>query len=104
MDEKLLNNLKSETRWFRLLFMAMFAFVGNVVLMLIFLIAFVQAVHGFITGDANHRLLQLSTGLNQYLYQVTNYLTFNSEQKPYPFSDWPQTPTMKDVKNNIYDV
>ena len=81
MDEKLLSNLKSETRWFRLLFMLMFAFVGNVVLMLIFLIAVVQAVHGFITGDVNHRLLQLSTGLNQFLYQVANYLTYNSEQK-----------------------
>ncbi len=89
MDEQMVNNLKSESRWLRLFFMGGFSIVAYLVAFLVMLMAVVQAVHGFIVGKPNERLLQFSAGVNQYIYQIAGFLTYNSDIKPYPFSDWP---------------
>ncbi|PJE80491.1 hypothetical protein CI610_00517 [invertebrate metagenome] len=89
MTQKITDNLKSETRWLRLLFMVFFAFVGYICGMLVMLVAFIQIVHGFIMGEPNQRLLRLSYGLNRFLFHVIQFITYNSDQKPYPFNDWP---------------
>lgn len=90
MDDNMIKNLKSESRWLRLLFMALFAAMGYLAVLLVFLISIAQAVHGFIKGEGNARLLQFTAGLNQYIYQIAQFLTSNSEEKPYPFSNWPE--------------
>ncbi|WP_422448053.1 MULTISPECIES: DUF4389 domain-containing protein [unclassified Endozoicomonas] len=89
MDEKVVNNLKSESRWLRLVFMVVFGVVAYLAAFLVMLMAIVQAVHGFIMSEPNDRLLKFSAGVNQYIYQIAGFLTYNSDTKPYPFSDWP---------------
>jgi hypothetical protein len=44
------------------------------------------------TGDTNERLLTLGQNLSTYVYQITLFLTFNSDEHPYPFGDWPDGP------------
>ena len=93
MDEKLINNLKSESRWLRLLFIVIFYIAGYLAGLVILALALAQIVHGFIKGQPNERLLTLSSGLNQYFFQVLQFITNNSDTKPYPFSDWPEADT-----------
>ena len=90
MDENIIKNLKSESRWLRLVFMAVFALVGLVAVYFVLMLSVVQMLCGFIQGESNARLLQFTYGLNQFLYQIAQFLTYNSEDKPYPFSDWPE--------------
>ncbi len=90
MDEKVVNNLKSESRWLRLVFMVVFGVVAYLAAFLIMLIALIQAVHGFVMSEPNERLLTFSAGVNRFIYQIAGFLTYNSDVKPYPFSDWPQ--------------
>lgn len=90
MDDKLIDNLKSESRWLRLLFMVLYAMGAYIAAFLVLMVAIIQAVHGFVKGEPNARLLSFSAGLNSFLYQVMQYLTYNSETKPFPFSDWPR--------------
>ena len=90
MDENVLDNIKSESRWLRLFFMAVYYmafyfFAGLIVLF----VASIQIVYGFIKGEPNQRLLMLTSGLNSYIHQILQYITYNSDIKPYPFSDWP---------------
>ncbi|MRI34205.1 DUF4389 domain-containing protein [Endozoicomonas sp. OPT23] len=89
MDSKIKENLVSESRWLRLVFMVLFYLVVSVLAPVVVLIAIVQALLGFISGHPNERLLSLSSSINYYIYQIIQYITFNSESKPYPFSDWP---------------
>jgi len=42
--------------------------------------------------DTNERLLDFSSDLSVYIYQILQFLTFNSEAKPYPFAVWPNGP------------
>ncbi|MDD7804741.1 MAG: DUF4389 domain-containing protein [Endozoicomonas sp. (ex Botrylloides leachii)] len=100
MNENVINNLKSESRWLRLLFMVVFYFAAYVVGMLLFLVAIIQVIHGFIKGSPNNRLLALSAGLNRYFYQVLQYITYNCNRKPYPFSDWPEGEASVDDKGD----
>ncbi|OED41050.1 hypothetical protein ACH42_14940 [Endozoicomonas sp. (ex Bugula neritina AB1)] len=99
MDKNMINNLKSESRWLRLVFMALFAVVGYLAILLVFVLSVIQVVHGFIKGEGNARLLQFSAGLNQFIYQVAQFLAYNSDEKPYPFSNWPDQ-----VDNEAFDV
>ncbi|WP_051786466.1 DUF4389 domain-containing protein [Endozoicomonas numazuensis] len=89
MDEKVIDNLKSESRWLRLLFMVLFYMVANIAGVLILIVSVVQVVHGFFKSEPNSRLLEFSASLNQYFYQIIQFMTYNLDTKPYPFSDWP---------------
>jgi hypothetical protein len=42
------------------------------------------------TGEKNDQLQQAGQAIADYLYEIIRYLTFNSEEKPFPFgNDWP---------------
>jgi len=41
------------------------------------------------TADKNPALLSFGAQLSTFVYQIYHYLTFNTEQRPFPFSDWP---------------
>jgi Domain of unknown function (DUF4389) len=85
-------HLKSRTTWLRLVFMIIFcvfvslaSMVGSVIVILGFLWV-------LFTGEVNRDLRQVGQNLATYIYQIIRYLTFNSEQKPFPFGEaWPST-------------
>ena len=35
-------------------------------------------------------VLSLGQGLSTYIYQILQYLNFNSDYQPYPFGAWPK--------------
>ncbi len=83
------NNFLSESIWIRILYMLLYWIAGHIAIALILLIAVVQAVLSLVTGQPNLNLQEFSLGLNRFLYQTGCFLTFNSDSKPFPFSDWP---------------
>jgi hypothetical protein len=89
MDPQIKSNLTSEKHWVRLVFMLLFAVSLYVALFLVVALIIVQFVFALITGADNAKLRELGYGLSSYIRQILMFLTFNSETKPYPFSDWP---------------
>lgn len=57
--------------------------------LLILIITF-QFVNKLVTGDTNKQFRQLSRSIASYIYQVFQFMSFNSNDIPYPFSDWPE--------------
>jgi len=43
-----------------------------------------------IFGEINQRLLDFSEILTLYTYQVIEYITFNTDEKPFPFNNLPK--------------
>jgi len=73
---------------FMLVFVLFFYYIG------IYVIAvFILAQFGFLlfTGRLNEHLLNLGQTLSIYLYQLMLYLTYNSDDKPFPFKQWPSS-------------
>lgn len=80
---------QSSTVWQRGLYMLLFAFLLGMAKFVVFTVVMLQFLFVLLTGSANTQLLTLGQSLSHYIYQIILFLTFNSEDRPYPFSDWP---------------
>ena len=92
MDQNLQHNLQQSSTWIRILYMLLFMFIYSVTEMVVFAIAVIQVLFKLLTGDTNPQLLLLGQGLSIYVFQMMQFFTFNSEDKPFPFGPWPNGP------------
>lgn len=90
MDEQGKTNLLDPNHWLRLLLMLLFfAAVFYVAKFIITIAMLVQWVIVLFAGEPNERLRGFTAQLNRFSYQALQFLTFNSEERPFPFSEWP---------------
>ena len=89
MDKNLKEKLLVKEKWIRGLLMLLFVAIKYVTSFLIGVIALFQFVSDLLFDQPNSKLLEFSKHLNIYLLQIANFLTFNSNAKPFPFTDWP---------------
>jgi len=83
-------HLKSRVTWTRFVFMV-------ICIVLVWLASFVGAAVvglGFLwvlfTGDVNRELREVGQSLASYIYENIRYLTFNSDDRPFPLGGkWP---------------
>lgn len=97
-------NIKTQSTWKRGLYMLLFAFFYQVAEVVLFMTVLFQFVLKLLTGDTNQKLRQLGQNLGSYIFQVVQFLTFNSEQHPYPFGDWPTDETELTIKSPSSDT
>lgn len=90
MSESFKENIKQESTWIRGLYMLMFGIFYSLAEVLLFAIVVFQFVLKLVTGENNSRLLKLGQSIATYIYQVIQFLTFNSDYQPYPFGAWPK--------------
>ncbi len=89
MDEQMKSRLTSKDVWLRALYMIFFAIAwGLSEVLLVFSVIF-QFFTVLITGSANLPLLRFGQNLSRYHYQIARFVSFNTEDRPFPFSDWP---------------
>ena len=79
----------SGTIWKRGLYMLLFAFLLGIAKFVTFAVVMLQFVLIVLNNTPNAHLLVFGKSLSRYTYQVMIFLTFNSEEQPYPFSEWP---------------
>ncbi len=90
MIEDLREKLTDKNKWIRGLYMLLFALIFNIAEILVAAVAAFQFVAFLFTGKTNEHLMIFGQRLSIFIYQIMQFLTFNSEDKPYPFSPWPQ--------------
>jgi Domain of unknown function (DUF4389) len=74
--------------WVRGFYMLVLAILWHVAEVVLFGVAILQFVFA-LAGGPNERLQVFGVGLARYLRQAASYLTFASDELPFPFSDWP---------------
>lgn len=87
MDIK--ENAKNIDVWTRGLFIVVFGVIFYFIIILIWLVVIFQFIMKLITSELNEQLLNFSDSLNKYVSQILLYITFKSEERPFPFSPWP---------------
>lgn len=75
--------------WTRGLLMILMAIAYHVSGTLLFIVAVVQFAFMLFSESPNPHLLAFSRSLGLYFRQNVNFLTFVSEDVPFPFSEWP---------------
>jgi uncharacterized membrane protein YgdD (TMEM256/DUF423 family) len=91
MQEQINENLKKISTWKRIIFMLIFAAIDSLVKLLLWLVILLQVGSVLFTGDVNANILNFGRSLSTYHYHILLFLTFNTEQLPFPFSDWNET-------------
>ena len=90
MDNDIKENLKDKTTWTRGLYMLLFIFCNGIAKVVIFAVIILQFVLTLFTRQPNARLLKLGQGVSTYIYQILQFLSYNSEYHPYPLGAWPK--------------
>ncbi len=90
MADDLKNNITQTSTWKRGLYMLLFAIFYGIAEVVLFAIVLFQFLLKLFTGDTNDRLRKLGQSLATYIYQVVQFLAFNSDYHPYPFGAWPK--------------
>jgi hypothetical protein len=75
--------------WIRLAYMVLFALLLMAARVILSIVVLMQFVLVLIFGKDNENLRNLGQGLGKWVYQAVMFLTFNSNDKPFPFDEWP---------------
>ncbi|GFM68238.1 DUF4389 domain-containing protein [Pseudomonas cichorii] len=86
---------KNESILLRILWMLLFVIAWQVAEIVLAGVVVVQLVYRLIYGAPSGSLMNFGDSLSQFLAQIGRFGTFHSDQKPWPFADWP-TPRAPD--------
>jgi hypothetical protein len=73
----------------RVLYTVVFAVAFWILCWVLVVTAVLQLVLRLVNGKAHADLARFGAGLGRYARQVIEYLTFASDEAPFPFRDWP---------------
>jgi len=73
----------------RLIYMLLFIICYNIAEIVVMAVVIFQFLHLLILRERNENLLRFGAELSRYIYRVWQFLSFNSDEKPFPVGDWP---------------
>ncbi len=89
--DDIVDNLQEPSAWIRIIFMIGYAFLLYLVIVpVMFVLGLVQALFAIITGEDNEKLRGLGGALAEFVQQLLSFLTYNTDEKPFPFKDFPE--------------
>ena len=89
MSSEIKQHLKAQATWMRGLYILIFSIIYSVAEVVLAAVVFFQFLTTLFTGNKNERLLEFGDNLSTFIYQILKYLTYNSDDKPFPFDEWP---------------
>ena len=95
MDDHLKQHITAKETWLRGLFILLFAFLLAVTRLVTWAVVLLQFLFTLVTGRPNTNLLTLGASLAHFIYQCFSYVTYNTDTRPFPFSDWPEPVTLE---------
>jgi hypothetical protein len=91
MDNELKQNLTASETWIRGLFILLFVFLMAVARVVTGAVVVIQFLFTVFSGQTNENLRYFGASLATYVYQALLFVTYNSDEKPFPFAPWPET-------------
>jgi hypothetical protein len=83
-------NLTSRDTWMRFLFMVISAVLMSITGIVGTVVVWLGFLWVLFTGETNRQLQTVGQSIASYVYQIVCYLTFNSDEKPFPLGgEWP---------------
>ena len=88
-QDQTVNDDTKHNIWLRGLIMLLMGLAYQVTGTMVFIVTIIQFVIRVLNDVPNVRLLSFGRSLGRYLQQIVYFLTFASEEIPFPFSNWP---------------
>jgi len=80
---------REENIWLRLVFMLLFAIAFQIAEFALFVVACVQFVVKAFSGRVLSQGILFGQSLATYIYEIVRFLTFRTNDMPWPFAPWP---------------
>lgn len=90
MESETKANLTERSTWLRLVYMILFVVFFNVAEAIIGIVTVLQFLLKLFTAKVNAQLQALGGNLAAYISEIVAFLTFHTDDMPYPFSPWPK--------------
>ena len=74
----------------RILYLILFGFIFSFIDLLLVAIAIIQVLSSILGDGAIPSVQRFGASLGIYLRQIADFLSYASDEKPFPYSDWPQ--------------
>lgn len=58
-----------------------------------------QILFRVVSKEANEPMLRLGKHISGYLYEILLYLSFNSDEKPFPYRSWADPYASRKIRN-----
>ncbi len=62
---------------------------------IIMIVAAFQFIYILLVGKSNKTIAPFGAEMSEYVHQIMQFLTYSSEEKPFPFKPWPGTAIIK---------
>jgi hypothetical protein len=92
MTDNTATNVGKRSVWLRGLLMILMAIAFQISGTLLAIGAIVQFVLALLSDSPNARLIAFGQSLGLYLNQIADFVSFATEEVPFPFSAWPSPP------------
>jgi len=96
MDQKTTDNLKEESTWLRLVFISLYTILLSITQCVIGVVVMVQFLSKLFTGKVVEQGTIFGQNLSTYVYEIIRFLTFRSDEMPWPLNPWPSGPPSDD--------
>ncbi len=84
--------------WGRVVFVILFLLIFALIVgPLAIVLGVVQALFTIITGEENRNLRGLAAALAEYIREILLFASWNREQRPFPFSEFPRVAEQEDA-------
>lgn len=93
IDQELKQKVTDKPTWTRGLYILLFIFIYSIAELVVYAVVVFQFLFSLFTGTRNEQLLVLGKNLSTFIYEVLQYITYTSDDKPYPFGPWPGAST-----------
>lgn len=114
MNDEVKQSMTSSSTWTRGLYMLLFAFIYSLAEFVVVFICIFQFISRLAKSEINDRLLAFSEEICEFMLQILQYETFNTDYKPFPFNAWPEideadvsgtnASTYEDAENDLEDA
>ena len=78
-------------KWQRFFFMVIYSFAINAVVNILLILVFLQFLFYLFTSNINTQLQSANNWLHEFFNDSLNFLSFNTNAKPWPFNDKTET-------------
>lgn len=89
MQPEVKQHLTASATWIRGLYIVIFAVIFSIAEVVLGAVVVFQFLLTLFTSETNARLRAFGLSLAAFIYQMVAFMTFNSDERPFPFAPWP---------------
>lgn len=91
MEEELKLRLGDRDHWLRLVWMLLYALaLYCLVAPIVIVVTIAQFLFVLLSGEHNAQLRSFGVSLAEFMHEALRYLVYDTNERPFPFADWPR--------------